>query len=94
MCGKMWRGWWGNQYDLMEIIMRMIKDIFIQLIDKALGNEDLIHIDTDGKFFVTGFDSETQTFRKILFNHEKGKFEFEDMTDPEQVAKKVVENVL
>lgn len=75
--------------------MRMIKDIFIDLIDKALGNEDLVHIDTDGKFFVTGFDSKTQTFRKILFNHENGKFEFEeeDMTDAYTVAKKVAETL-
>lgn len=70
--------------------MRMIKDVFIDFLDKLLGNEDLVEINTEG-FFVCKFDPETQEFKKVLYDPRDGKWKLHDMTDPEQVAKKVVE---
>lgn len=70
--------------------MKMIKHVFMDFIDKILGNEDLVEINAEG-FFVCKFDPETQEFKKVLWDTRTNSWKLHDMTDPEQVAKKVAE---
>lgn len=60
--------------------------------DKILGNEDLVEINANG-FFVVKLDPDTQEFKKVLYDTKTNSWKMEDLTDPDYVAKKVVDSL-
>ena len=66
-------------------VTNMIKNVFRCTRNWLLG-EPLVRINTGGKWFVTKFDSKTQSFKH--FDHEGKEIDF---TDAKEVAKKVVD---
>ena len=58
----------------------MVKELFIDIMNKILDHEDMVEI-KHGHFFVTKFDPKTQTFKKLIFDESNNNWTYEDITD-------------